>query len=1037
MIKKHFEHSTASRSALMPISGLIAVLGLIAGPTSVFGYNVTQGNGNNLSWSSDEVTINAEDDSFPEGNDFRAALQTLMGRMNDNPSQFEMQLDLDDDNVSLNNRDNEIWFTSTLGAPARANWWFQTRSGQLVETDVRVNSSRNWTAGIQKDATTPYDGMGRPFRNVVIHELGHTYGLAHETDTYNAMGQDWDHIHANGSFARGYLGEDASNGAVAQYGKDSGKGEDLSVSHWRHTGDDGEYSTHGRTRIFDTSGNELSNASWGDEPRYEVTRGNTVKAEFTYENSGLSTHTIDAGFYLSQNDTITTLDRHLKTTRIILGRNDVWTKRFEVPIPSDLLPNTDYHIGVIVDEQDSVSENLEANNATYIGIRTDRGSLPSEFARWLGTYQGRNDGRRAKLTISKDTSGVGQHEGASFDVTLEDLERSTTFTGNVDYPFEGPKHELEIGTLTASDGTTKRLPRLLLHTWDDDFLSGYTTWQGDPFGAAFAAEGPKADLLTERNGSRLDTDQPKQAWDGTYEGRNDGRDAELVIESTDLVTKKGDRRFLNFDIRFRDLDRNTELTGTGFVDQAGPAHIMRFFSPLTGKNGNTKEMQRLLLHTWDTTFVSGYNEWQGSPFGMLFAEKPFRYAGIPHQPIGDVVLKRTADGLLQIANFGTSGESGVNLQLEESANELSLELMPLSLNESARIDFDVMGATVDAESIKLGRVGLKRLDTRALVLADWTPIGASNTRFEIYRDGELVERIDGADQIELFGEADELPSLTGVKAVAGSTESPRPSVALAFNGTASMEPISSDSASASQAPLVGDEVRAIAGSDSESLAEITGLELFGSNLDSVTITGETAGSTGPDLQIEEFALEGGDSLERGVGIGDRIQLMIANAGNESASGSFSIGFYLSSDATITTEDALLVGGREGASDLDAGATTMVGLFSGAEIPSDFPGGSAFLGVVLDEGNSISETNETNNTASSAVTVVDQTTQPEPTLEISSDADGTLNLKWKEEAILQGADRIGGPWEEMPEATSPWTVDSKAGQRFYRLLVPSN
>jgi len=105
-------------------------------------------------------------------------------------------------------------------------------------------------------------------------------------------------------------------------------------------------------------------------------------------------------------------------------------------------------------------------------------------------------------------------------------------------------------------------------------------------------------------------------------------------------------------------------------------------------------------------------------------------------------------------------------------------------------------------------------------------------------------------------------------------------------------------------------------------------------------------------------------------IGDQIRLRIRNAGTTDITTGFSVGFYISADATITTGDQLLLGGREHVFSLAAGEEVEVPLFSGARIPPGYPLGPAYLGVIVDEFDVIPESDEWNNTASSLVEVVD-------------------------------------------------------------------
>lgn len=185
------------------------------------------------------------------------------------------------------------------------------------------------------------------------------------------MGQDWTHIHVNGSRARAYAGEDAADGAVFLYGLRSPKREDLGVVHWMYEGTSDEYSTHQKTRLYNSSGAVLPSVMDGGEARYRVSRGQRVQVEFSYENNGASLQSgVRVGYYLSTNHLITTQDRRIGGATFTLGRGSVYTTRIGVTVPSNATPGRNYWLGVIIDEEDNVSEVNESNNATYIPIRT-------------------------------------------------------------------------------------------------------------------------------------------------------------------------------------------------------------------------------------------------------------------------------------------------------------------------------------------------------------------------------------------------------------------------------------------------------------------------------------------------------------------------------------------------------------------------------------------------------------------------------------------------------------------------------------------
>ncbi len=111
-----------------------------------------------------------------------------------------------------------------------------------------------------------------------------------------------------------------------------------------------------------------------------------------------------------------------------------------------------------------------------------------------------------------------------------------------------------------------------------------------------------------------------------------------------------------------------------------------------------------------------------------------------------------------------------------------------------------------------------------------------------------------------------------------------------------------------------------------------------------------------------------------------------------------IGLYVSADATITTADTLLTGGRTNLRSI-LGDAVSFGI--GASVPVDFgtvivspapvqppvPTGNVFIGVIGDETQQISESNETNNTTSQPILIVAAgsggCTGPQPDLVVDS------------------------------------------------------
>lgn len=102
-----------------------------------------------------------------------------------------------------------------------------------------------------------------------------------------------------------------------------------------------------------------------------------------------------------------------------------------------------------------------------------------------------------------------------------------------------------------------------------------------------------------------------------------------------------------------------------------------------------------------------------------------------------------------------------------------------------------------------------------------------------------------------------------------------------------------------------------------------------------------------------------------------INVTLENRGNRAAN-DFFVDLVLSTDTTIPidfaidspnfTEDVLLQGGREHVDSLGPGASLNLTLNGVNKIPDDTSLGNYYLGVVVDSGKTVSESNEANNTA---------------------------------------------------------------------------
>lgn len=364
---------------------LTLVLGFLGSSANAVGWKSCGESGNIIKWDTNNVTLKAGNMSFPTAGAFTSSLQTAVDRINSNPSKFRFSLAFGDSSVAIDNDENEIWFTTDqellAGAPARTlSWnycfWAFGWHYDLLEADVIFDSNIAYTASMNKLEHSEFGGNKRPFQTTAIHELAHAAGLGHENRWYSIMGSDWNHIHVNGSTARSYLGEDGAEGTVILYGASGSFYEDLSVSNFTRVGASGEYSRHDFNLIKNAAGVALSlvpgtgvTPTKKTEPRYIVSKGQSIKFDYTVENNGKSAHTPNVAFYLSNNSTITTADILLGTTSFAVTRNQPTVKTANLVVPANLVSGSDYYIGVIIDYDNKIEENVSSNNATYLPIR--------------------------------------------------------------------------------------------------------------------------------------------------------------------------------------------------------------------------------------------------------------------------------------------------------------------------------------------------------------------------------------------------------------------------------------------------------------------------------------------------------------------------------------------------------------------------------------------------------------------------------------------------------------------------------------------
>lgn len=300
--------------------------------------------------------------------DHFAALQTAATKVNGNASAMRFTLTADDDLVqSPNNGESEVDFVvkgaSTCGSIACEFSWFS--GGVLVETDVNFDVNGVYALTDLKTDSIAYGGPGRPLVNTAIHEFTHSLGMAHENQIFQIMGDSWNVVSTNGDHTEVAESEDTTTGLISLYGARSPAVEDVSAYHWKYLGASGAYSTHTRTVIKTSTGGFIAPTTFDHEPSYTLAGGTTYQVEQTLENRGNNSRNVKVRWYLSTDSTISSADTSLQVANVGLNPNVPFTFAQSVTIPANTASGT-YWLGLIVDDDNAVSEANEVNNAAYI-----------------------------------------------------------------------------------------------------------------------------------------------------------------------------------------------------------------------------------------------------------------------------------------------------------------------------------------------------------------------------------------------------------------------------------------------------------------------------------------------------------------------------------------------------------------------------------------------------------------------------------------------------------------------------------------------
>jgi hypothetical protein len=179
---------------------------------------------------------------------------------------------------------------------------------KFLETDIIIQASEGGIANYEYDLLwipeentitdekktnlADYGGSKNAIVDVLLHEIGHAFGLHHESRYSNIMGNGIQYS-ANGEYVRSWMGEDATRALSLLYDKQPL--HDLSVHKVKRTElttpqQPWDYALHQRTYVYDvpipTDINETEYDTKKPQIRYKVVKGQRYYFEYVYENNG-------------------------------------------------------------------------------------------------------------------------------------------------------------------------------------------------------------------------------------------------------------------------------------------------------------------------------------------------------------------------------------------------------------------------------------------------------------------------------------------------------------------------------------------------------------------------------------------------------------------------------------------------------------------------------------------------------------------------------------------------------------------------------